>query len=94
MNHRLTTDLAGVLDGAQLGALERSLSTMRRFSSSERAAVATVFARAFNQQMRVCTYLSVAGVLASAGTFLRNPPSIAAAREKEDLHPRQSDSLS
>ncbi len=93
MNHRLTTDLAGVLDGAQLRALERSMSTMRRLGSSERAAVATVFAKAFNEQMRVCTYLSVAGLLASAGTFLRNPPSIAAAKEKEDVPPRQSDSL-
>jgi hypothetical protein len=44
---------------------------------SQQAAVATVFSNSFNEEMRVCTYLSAVGVIVALFTWQRNPASVA-----------------
>ena len=84
LNRKFNANLAGVLDPAQLRNIEQSLSTILRLNLSDRAVVGKVYAESFNEQMRLCTFLSAACVVASLGTLLRNPPSVAAAKEKQD----------
>lgn len=83
LNHKLTTELVDILTPAQLRNLEQSLTTILRLNAADRAAVAVVYAASFNSQMRICTYLSAAGIVAAMGTFLKKPASIATAKEKE-----------
>jgi hypothetical protein len=83
LNHKLTTQLTGIVSPSQLRNLEQSLTTILKLGSADRAAVAVVYAASFNAQMRICTYLSAVAIVAAMGTFLKAPPSIAATKERE-----------
>ena len=83
LNRKLTRELTGILSPSQLRSLEQSLTTILKLDSADRAAVAVIYAASFNAQMRICIYLSTAAIVAAMGTFLKKPPSIAAARERE-----------
>ncbi|KAH8692258.1 putative MFS multidrug transporter [Talaromyces proteolyticus] len=81
LNHKINTELAGILTPFQLHNLEQSLTTIAELSPSDRAAVTRVYAASFGTQMRICTYLSAAGVIAATGTYLSEPPKISAPME-------------
>ena len=91
-NDRLSKELSGILDNVQLRNLKQSLNTIGSLDPSEQAAVSTVYAKSFNQQMRFCTYLSAACVVAALGTFSKTPASVKAAREKQDAISNETDS--
>jgi hypothetical protein len=57
--------------------LQQSLSTISNLDLSQQAAVATVFSNSFNEQMRICTYLSAVAVIVALFTWQRNPVSVA-----------------
>ena len=42
-----------------------------------------MYSDAFNEQMRICTYVSAVALLAALSTYQKNPPSVAAMREKQ-----------
>lgn len=82
-----------VLNPTQLLNLETFLSSIASLTPSEQAAVATVYTESFNQQMRVCTYLSAACIIAALGTFQRSPASVAARQDKEETASAEPDNL-
>lgn len=93
VNHKFAVDLPKVLDPVQIRNLERLLGSIASLSPSDQAAVATVYTEAFNQQMRVCTYLAAACVLAALATFQQKPAGLDAmmvGRERESNEPDSS----
>jgi hypothetical protein len=64
-NKRVAADLSESLSPTQLENLQQSLSTISNLDLSQQAAVATVFSNSFNEEMRVCTYVSVAALAES-----------------------------
>ncbi len=84
LNNRLRTGLSGVLTEDQITSLEKSLTTLRDLSPFEQGQVAQLYADGFNAQMRICTYLSVVGVIAAIATYQRTPATIAAMKEKQE----------
>ena len=83
LNNKLSTGLAGALDPARIKELEQSLSTISSLSPENQALVAKVYADSFNEQMRVCCYLSIFALLAAIATYQRNPASVEAMKEKQ-----------
>lgn len=84
LNNKLSNGLAGVLDPAQINSLEQSLNNISTLSPANQGRVAQIYTDAFNEQMRICTYLSTAAVLAAITTYQKNPASVAAMREKQN----------
>lgn len=78
-NAAVKSDLSDILTPSQLQAIQQSLTTIGTLTESQQAAVANVFAESFNQQMRVCTYISAATFVAALLTWQKNPPSVVAA---------------
>ena len=83
LNSKLRKDLSGTLTDDQIGALEKSLNTLKDLNLSEQGLVAQVYADSFNDQMRICTYLSILGLLAAIATYQKTPASVAAMKEKQ-----------
>ena len=84
LNKKLGTGLAGALDLARIQDLQQSLNSLGSLSPANQALVAKMYADSFNEQMRVCTYLSVFALLAALATYQRNPASVAAMKEKQN----------
>ena len=82
-----------VLNSTQLVNLETFLSSIASLTPSEQAAVATVYTESFSQQMRVCTFLSAACIIAALGTFQRSPASVAARQDKGETAGREPGNL-
>lgn len=83
LNRKLSTGLAGTLDPARIKELEHSLNSISSLSPANQALVAKLYADSFNEQMRVCTYLSIFALLAAIATYQRHPASVAAMKEKQ-----------
>lgn len=83
-NNKLSNGLAGALDPVKIKSLEQSLNNISKLSPVNQGLVAQLYTEAFNEQMRICTYLSVAALLAAIATYQRNPASVAAMREKQN----------
>ena len=84
LNNKLRDGLSGKLTDGQIGSLEKSLSTLKDLDLSEQSLVAQVYADSFNAQMRICTYVSIIGLLAAMATYQKTPASVAAMREKQE----------
>lgn len=82
LNKKLSQQLQGVLDPAKIKALEQSLNTLGSLSPAGQARVGQVYVDSFNEQMRICTYISLFALLAALATYQRNPVSVAATKEK------------
>ena len=83
LNSKLGDGLAGVQDPAQIKGLEQSLSSIATLSGPDYAMVAQIYTDSFNTQMRICTYLSAATVIAALCTYQKKPASVAAMKEKQ-----------
>ena len=90
LNNKLNNGLAGVLDPARIKSLEQSLNNISTLSPANQGLVAQMYTDAFNEQMRICTYLSAAAVLAAITTYQKNPASVAAMREKQNATAEES----
>lgn len=90
LNNKLSNGLAGVLDPGRIKSLEQSLSTISTLSPANRGLVAQLYTDAFNEQMRICTYLSAAALLAAVATYQKNPASVAAMRAKQNAMAKKS----
>ncbi|KAL9103460.1 MAG: hypothetical protein Q9163_001488 [Psora crenata] len=84
LNNKLRNGLAGALDPPRIKSLQQSLSTISTLSPANQGLVAQLFSEAFNDQMRICTYLSAATLLAAIATYQKNPPSVAAMKERQN----------
>ena len=84
LNKKLKNDLTGVLDPAQLQALQRSLDTISALSPKDQGLVARIYTSAFNEQMRICTYLCAAALIAAVATYQKAPASVAAMKDRQD----------
>lgn len=83
LNNKLSQQLRGVLDPAKIKALEQSLNTIGSLSPADQARVGQVYTDSFNEQMRICTYISIFTLLAALGTCQRHPASVAVLKEKQ-----------
>lgn len=83
MNNKLSSGLAGTLDPARIKDLQQSLNTISTLSPPNQAAVAQIYSNAFNDQMRICTYLSIAALLAAVATYQKNPASVTSMKDKQ-----------
>lgn len=90
LNKKLSNGLTGVLDPAQIKSLEQSLSTVSSLSPANRVLVAQLYTDAFNEQMRICTYLLAAALLAAAATYQKHPASVAVMRAKQRAMAKES----
>ncbi|KAL8699912.1 MAG: hypothetical protein Q9201_005739 [Fulgogasparrea decipioides] len=83
LNNKLNSSLSGVLDAAKIKSLKQSLDTMSDLSPVNQGLVAQVYKNSFNEQMRICTYLSAAALLAAIATYQKHPASVQAMRDKQ-----------
>lgn len=83
LNKKLSSGLAGVLEPAKIKSLEQSLNTISDLSPANRGLVAQMYTISFNDQMRICTYLSAAALAASA-TYQEHPASVKAVRDRQN----------
>ena len=82
-NSNFVDDLKNVIDPQQLAGLQRSLNTLDQLEKSKQRQVRHVFAEAFNKEMRVCMYVSIAAFVLSFLTLSRHATSVAAHRKKQ-----------
>ncbi|KAL8730918.1 MAG: hypothetical protein Q9181_004490 [Wetmoreana brouardii] len=90
LNNKLNSNLAGVLDAAKIKSLKQSLDTMSDLSPVNQGLVVKVYKNSFNEQMRICTYLSAAALLAAIATYQRHPASVQAMRNKQTAMTEES----
>ena len=90
LNNKLKSGLDGVLDAAGIKSLQQSLNNISTLSPANQGLVAQMYTDAFNDQMRICTYCSAVALLAAIATYQKNPPSVAAMREKQDATGEES----
>ena len=84
LNNKLSNGLARVLDHTQIKSLEQSLNNIATLSPVNQGLVAQMYTDAFNEQMRICTYISATALLAAIATYQKTPASVAAMREKQN----------
>ena len=85
LNNKVRNGLARVLDPARIKSLEQSLKNISTLTIADQDLVAQLYKDAFNEQMRVCTYLSAVALLAALATYQKNPASVAAMKERQNL---------
>jgi ABC-type uncharacterized transport system permease subunit len=90
-NRKLVKTLGGSLTPTALHSLEQSLTTISDLPPDQQQKVIDVYSTSFNEQMRICTYVSAFCVIAAICTFRKNPVNIEAARERERLALASSD---
>lgn len=83
LNNKLSDGLAGVLDPGRIKSLEQSLKNISTLSPANQSLVVQIYSDAFNEQMRICTYISAVALLAAIATYQKNPASVAAMRDKQ-----------
>ena len=84
LNKKLRNGLNGVLDSVQIKSLEQAFNTISTLSPTAQNLVADLYTNAFNEQMRICTYLSAVALLAAISTYQKNPAPVAAMKEKRN----------
>ncbi|KAL8684318.1 MAG: hypothetical protein Q9224_006442 [Gallowayella concinna] len=85
LNNRISDNLAGVVDPLGIKSIQQSVNSIVALSPTNQALVSRAYSDAFNEQMRICAYLSAAGFLISLATYQKTPPSVAAMREKQNV---------
>jgi hypothetical protein len=75
-NHHIANDLPNSLSPTQLSNLQQSITTIYDLDLQQQAEVAKVFASSFNQQMRICTYLSAVALVVAIFTWQKNPANV------------------
>ena len=85
LDNKVRNGLARILDPARVKSLEQSLKNISTLTTDDQALVAQMYKDAFNEQMRICTYLSAVALVAALATYLKNPASVAAKKERQDV---------
>jgi hypothetical protein len=70
---KINKSLSGVLSPTELDTLRQTVTEISSLKPDQQLAVKNTFAHAFDDQMRICTYVSIASVLASLLVFSRYP---------------------
>ncbi|KFY42310.1 hypothetical protein V495_04564 [Pseudogymnoascus sp. VKM F-4514 (FW-929)] len=85
LNKHLVTLLThpSSLSVSQLASLRASLAVLPRLSQEQQEAVRAAYASAFREQMRVCAFVLVGGVVVTAMTWQRVPRSVEESRERQ-----------
>jgi hypothetical protein len=71
LNGNITRLLGGLLPHSQLQSIRHSLASIDTLDTTERFLATQAFAEAFNTEMRVCCFVSMASVLFSLATWKR-----------------------
>ena len=83
-NQRVGRDLGSVLDAEQIHGLRQSLNVVSSFSEQQQEAVRGTFAKSFNDQLRICTYVSAACWVIAWGAWSRTPVDLVKRKEAHD----------
>ncbi|KFY77332.1 hypothetical protein V499_03250 [Pseudogymnoascus sp. VKM F-103] len=79
----LLTHATSPLSLPQLFSLRASLAVLSSFSEGQQEAVRAAYASAFREQMRVCAFVLVGGVVVTGLTWQRHPRSVEESRERQ-----------
>ncbi|KAI2637579.1 MFS general substrate transporter [Hypomontagnella submonticulosa] len=91
-NRQVTTELANKMVPGDMAALHRSPTIVSWLPESTRLLVRSVYASAFTSDINVMMGVAMAGIVASAFTYERHPPSMSTVPQaKEVLGSDQSD---
>ena len=90
LNNKLRNGLTGILDPAQIKSLEQALDSISVLNPASQALVERIYTDAFNEQMRICTYVSAAALLAAILTYQKNPPAVAARKKNQNASPEDA----
>jgi hypothetical protein len=72
LNKNITRLLGGLVSPSQLQNIRHSLASIESLSTAERLLAVEAFSEAFNTEMRICCYVSIATVLTSLATWKRH----------------------
>nr|POE90701.1 efflux pump mlce [Quercus suber] len=75
------SSLTDVLTAQQISTLYRNTGFISQLSLAQQVAVRQAFALAFNDALRICTYVSAVSLVVSFFTWQKHPPSI---QERKD----------
>ena len=73
LNIRFGEDLGTELSVTELKTLRGTLDVISSFSTDKQIAVQRAFARAFNDQMRICAYVAAGCLILGVLTYKRHP---------------------
>ena len=76
LSKEFSTGLDNVLSASQIRDLQRNLNAISSFTPEQQVAVVDSIARAFNYELRICTYITAACVVVSACTYTRHPTDL------------------
>ena len=83
-NEHVGRDLSSLLTAQQVYALRQSLNALPSFSEEQQEAVRTTFARSFNDQLRICTYVSAVCWVVVLASWSRSPVDLTKRKEAHD----------
>lgn len=89
LNNNIGDKLAGVVAPVGIKAIQQSVNAVAALSPANQGLVTEAYSDAFNEQMRICTYLSAAAFVISLATYQKTPPSIAAMRERQKMRTKE-----
>lgn len=84
-------DLKGCLGAQQLTNLQKSLNTLFQLDDSSQNRVRMSYAKSFNEQMLICTYVSAAAFIIALFTLSRHPPSVAEHQARKSALEKKSE---
>lgn len=90
-NHNIAIDLPGILSPTQLSSLQQSITTIFDLEPQQQIRVAEVFAKSFNNEMRLCMYLSVVALVVALLTWQKNPTSSTYAKSQPTASAERQD---
>jgi hypothetical protein len=85
-NQLAAEQLTGVLTPSELDQLFRNAESAYSFTLDKQVAVRQVFAQAFNQQLRSCTYVAAVAFVISLFAFSRTPPNLLERKAAHDAY--------
>ncbi|KAL6715374.1 hypothetical protein ACLMJK_007640 [Lecanora helva] len=83
-NIHVGQDLSSILEPQQIQALRQSLNVLPTFSQQQQEAVRETFAKSFDEQLRVCTYLAAVCWVVVWGAWSKTPVDLAKRKEAYD----------
>ena len=83
-NIRVGKDLPLVLDPTQIHSLRQTLNAVSSFTEQQQEAVRHSFAQSFNDQLRICMYISAVCWVITWACWSKKPADLAERKEAHD----------
>ena len=83
-NIRVGKDLPSVLDPSQIHSLRQTLNAVSSFTEQQQEAVRHTFAQSFNDQLRICMYVSAVCWVITWACWSNTPADLAKRKQAHD----------